>query len=113
MNILPTLLFVVLLTMPVYSQSFFCSTFCGANSCSGIGADTCTGCATNWVTSGVTCAPATGFTQIDKSTDISGTMDFNPSTTTTAGGYTYIGDIPSANSVTVTLAGMTQPHFSI
>lgn len=41
-------------------------------------------------------------------------MVFSPSTTTTAGGYTYVGNISSASTVTLTLSGgMTQPHFSL
>lgn len=111
--LLTALVFVGLLVASVIAAPF-CSTYCAATGCTGTTADTCTSCATNWVTSGSTCAPATGFTLIDKTTDISGSMVFNPLTTTTANSYTYFGNIGSAATITVTLtAGMTQPHFSI
>lgn len=115
MNILYLLLLLILLTSyPVSSSTFFCSTYCAANQCTGIAANTCTNCASNWVTSGSTCAPNTGYTLIDTTNDLLGTMVFNPFSTTTVNGYTYIGNISSTTSITITsTAGISQPHFSL
>jgi hypothetical protein len=79
------------------TQAFLCSALCQPASCTGITSTECTGCPTDWISSGTTCAldPTSGFSLITESPDLSAssTISLSPSTLDTyCGSYAFYGN---------------------
>ena len=112
---LAILLTLLILIPPILP--YLCSAYCGPASCSGTTTNSCqTSCPLNWILSGSVCQPdpASGYTLMATSTDLGGSIQIAPSTTTSCGVYTYFGNNTCTSNFAITLAtGITVPHYSI
>jgi len=100
------------------AQTYFCSTICNPNDCSGTNYNSCISCPSSWTLNSTTCSvdSTSGYTLIDSTVDLGGGgFVITPSSTTNCGGtYTYYGNLLCTDSATITLsAGITNPFFSI
>jgi hypothetical protein len=96
----------------------FCSSICKPNSCTNSTPNGCTSCDTNFTASGTTCIPnpLMGWSQVDVSDDLSGSLIVNTSATATGicGTLKFFGNYTPSTSIKITSpTGILKPFYQI
>jgi hypothetical protein len=73
----------------------FCSALCKPNNCTDATVNGCKSCDNNFMLSGTTCIvnPASGWSLIDTTDDLGGTLVINHSSTGSCGSYSFYGNL--------------------
>ena len=117
----PVFILLLFYLVPLINCQMFCSVKCAANQCSAVQfSSVCTGCPTDWTTSGNVCAvdTSTGWSLWGRSYWVSPTgsyvVDHTPALFRSCGAYYLDGWFSCQGSQEVFVsAGVNRPHYQV